>query len=375
MQEKSFRIISKLCFCIVFCISSAKAATVSTPTNLYTTIHIDTKGPMANESDQSPNPFLDIRYDVNLISPSGQRITVPGFFTGDGNGSATGSVWRARFTPDEIGEWEYQVRLLQGSNAAVSDDVVALQNITEEKNSGTFNVGAANNADHQGRLKYVGEHYLKYEENFFGYNGFDNTINQPGGVGEAQLAQGLHHYAEHVADWNPGDPLFSSADSGVDSKGIIGAVNYLASEGVNSMYFLLMNLGGDGRDTYPFTGASGSPFDNTHYDISKLAQWNTVLEHMQSKGIAAHLVLGEQEEGNKTWLDNAIWRLHNTYRIWIGHSTLSQCTHLLTTRQRLTTILLAHGCLLVPPFNSAQRTQMPSLKPGEKKPVMQVFHG
>ena len=73
-----------------------------------------------------------------------------------------------------------------------------------------------------------------------------------------------------------------------------------------------MNLGGDGRETYPFVGASGSAFDNTHYDVSKLRQWNTVLEHMQHKSIAAHMVLGEQElpkhpTGSTTvnWVSNA----------------------------------------------------------------------
>ena len=114
----------------------------------------------------------------------------------------------------------------------------------------------------------------------------------------------MHRYAPHVGDWNPGDPNFTSADTGVDAKGIIGAVNYLSEQRVNSIYFLPMNLGGDGRETYPFIGTSGSSFDNTHYDVSKLYQWNLVLDHMQRQGIAAHIVLAEQEKGNTDWLDN-----------------------------------------------------------------------
>jgi len=183
-----------------FC--GVNAATVSEPRTLHQPIQFDTSGPDANEADTSPNPFLDIRFDLLLEAPSGNTMTVPGFFAGDGNGNVQGNVWRARFTPDELGEWRYTIKLLSGANAAVLDQTEFEQ---------------------YGRLSYVGEHYLKFSdgpywikggvdspENFFGYIGFDNTINQPGGVGEAQLSQGLHHYTDHVADWRTGDPLFSS---------------------------------------------------------------------------------------------------------------------------------------------------------------------
>ncbi len=319
-MRKNTALSTVLFFSLYLIVGIASAATVSSPTVVNQLIELDIEGPTANEADSNPNPFLDIRFDLFLTSPSGQSFTVPGFFAGNGKGAGDGNVWRARFTADEIGSWQYTAALYQGNNAAVADDLELLTNISPDNNTGTFNVAANTNTDelvNRGRLEYVGEHYLKFTngsywikggvdspENFFGYIGFDNTVNQDGGVGEAQLPNGLHAYADHIADWNAGDPLFSSADSGVDSKGIIGAVNYLASEGVNSMYFLLMNLGGDGRETYPFIGASGSHNDNTHYDVSKLHQWNIVLKHMQSKGVAAHLVLGEQEEDNKLWLDN-----------------------------------------------------------------------
>jgi hypothetical protein len=65
-----------------------------------------------------------------------------------------------------------------------------------------------------------------------------------------------------------------------------------------------MNLGGDGQDVYPFINASGSFVDNTHYDISKLYQWNLVFDHAQNQGIALHMVLNEIEEPNRLWLDN-----------------------------------------------------------------------
>jgi len=61
-----------------------------------------------------------------------------------------------------------------------------------------------------------------------------------------------------------------------------------------------MNLGGDGDDTWPFL----SPDDVTHYDVGKLAQWRVVFDHAQRRGVALHVVLNENEEANRRWLDH-----------------------------------------------------------------------
>ena len=274
---------------------------------------------VTSEDLNQPHPFLDVRFDVVFESPNGSVFTVPGFFAGDGNGNGTGDVWRTRFSPDSAGVWSYSVVFKTGKGVAVSDAEGTALPI--DGTSGTFTI-AENTANDAGFLKYgrlihTGAHYLQFQdgpywikggidspENFFGYAGFDNTNDNPGGAGTGVLNGGLHEYPSHVADWQQGDPLFTNSATPEASKGIIGAVNYLASEGVNSLYFLPMNLGGDGRDTHPFVGDSGSFFDNTHYDISKLYQWNMVLNHMQRKGIAAHIVLNETEAENSAWLDD-----------------------------------------------------------------------
>lgn len=155
-----------------------------------------------------------------------------------------------------------------------------------------------------GRLKYVGGHYLKFRngpywirggtdspENFLAYAGFDNTPSN-------------HKYAAHIEDWRPGDPDWGERDG----RGIIGALNYLASRHVNSIYFLTMNIGGDGKDVWPWIGQpkpNGNAMnDNLHYDISKLRQWETVLAHAQRKGIFLHFVFNEAEAPNKKELDD-----------------------------------------------------------------------
>ena len=267
----------------------------------------------------APNPFLDFRFDVTFTSPADETFTVPGFFAGDGKGNGIGDVWRARFSPNQAGQWSYEISFRSGKDVSVSDTAGTALPI--DGTSGVFNITPQSDADDgflkYGRLEYIGDHYLKFAdgphwikggidspENFFGYAGFDDTVDNPGGASTGTLLNGVHHYTSHIADWRNGDPLFDNSQTPEAAKGIIGAVNYLASEGVNSLYFLPMNLGGDGRETYPFIGTNDTFYVSTHYDISKLYQWNIVLNHMQNQGIAAHMVLAETEAGNSNWFDD-----------------------------------------------------------------------
>lgn len=272
-------------------------------------------GPMASEMDETPNPFLDYRLQVILSSPDGNQLNIPGYFAGDGAGHGEGNVWQVRFHVGEVGLWHFQASFRQGTNIAVEQELEKGDSLAFDGITGSFWIDEQDETApgflRWGCLEYVNQHYLKFRdggywlkggtnspENFLGYAGFDNTIDQGGLV-----ADFLHQYESHVMDWQPENPFFIS-DSGYDARGIIGALNYLNRVGVNSIYFLPMNLGGDGQETYPFVGASGTHFDNTHYDISKLHQWNLVFDHAQRQGILLHIVLNETEEPNRLWLDN-----------------------------------------------------------------------
>jgi hypothetical protein len=270
-------------------------------------------GPNASETDTFPNPFLDRRLQVTLTGPSGQAYDVPGFFDGDGNGGGSGNVWRARFTPDEPGTWSYRASFHAGPDIAVDSDLNAGAPMGFDGTSGTLSIterdAAAPGFLKWGRLEYVGKHHLKFRdgpywlkgganspENLLGYTGFDNT---PGA---------RHSFSPHAEDWQAGDPLFDG-DSPDGGKGLIGAMNYLSSQEVNSIYFLPMNIGGDGKDTSPYVGpidsAGSASNDNLHFDVSKLGQWETAFTHAQRKGIHLHFVLNEAEEANKRELDDA----------------------------------------------------------------------
>jgi len=283
-------------------------------------VTIDFEGPEATESDSNPNPFLDYRLEVDFSGPQGEEYHVPGFFAGDGNGEGTGNIWRVHFSPDAPGTWNYTANFVSGDEIAVNADQSG-EPVAFDGATGSFDIeptdSSAEGFYKWGRLEYVGDHYFKFRdgdywikggadspENFLAYDGFDNTTRSTQNYDGLESLPALHTYSAHIEDWNPGDPDWGDGEG----KGIIGALNYLSLKNVNSIYFLLQNIGGDGKDVFPWVGnpdPSGSPEnDNLHYDISKLEQWETVLKYAQEKGIVLHAVLNEAEEANKRELDD-----------------------------------------------------------------------
>jgi hypothetical protein len=268
-------------------------------------------GPQTSET-ATPNPFRDCRLAVTFTHGSKQR-TVQGFYTADGNAAETsaegGSKWRVHFAPDEVGTWTYRASFRTGPDVALSLDPAAGEPAAPDGASGTFQVGPSDKAppDHRaaGLLSYVGRHQLRFAdsgeyflkggadspENFLAYADFDGTHVSRGGRGgprQGEAAPGpLHRYEPHLRDWRPGDPTWK----GGRGKGMVGALNYLAQKGMNSVYFLTMNVGGDGRDVWPWIDDAV----RDRFDCSKLDQWEIVFSHMDRRGIMLHVVTQEQE--------------------------------------------------------------------------------
>ena len=97
----------------------------------------------------------------------------------------------------------------------------------------------------------------------------------------------LKNWHPHIIDWKPDDPTWNNEKG----KGLIGALNYLASKGCNAFSFLTYNAGGDGDDVWPFVSRN----DKLHYDCSKLDQWQIVFDHAQKLGLYLHFKLQETE--------------------------------------------------------------------------------
>ena len=254
-------------------------------------------GPSVSESG-TPNPFMDYRLNVTFTKGA-RTVVVPGYYAADGNAansSATsGNKWRVHFAPDETGTWHYTASFRQGTNIAASTDAGAGTAVSFDGANGSIVVLDTNKSGvdfrSKGWLRYVGKPYPQFDngdyfiragpggpENFLGYEDFDNTPD----LGYR------HDYGPHVSDHNAFDDGLLWNGKG---KGILGLINYIADQGMNTMYFVTHTTGGDTKDTFPWTGGTAY----SRYDVSKLAQWEIVFEHMTSKGVEMHLFFNEEE--------------------------------------------------------------------------------
>jgi hypothetical protein len=295
-------------------------------------------GPASSEQDRE-NPFLD--YRLNVTFRNGDReYTVPGFYAANGKagetGSDSGNKWRAYFCPDKKGTWTYSVSFRHGRSIAVNDDPDAGKPVFFDGVEGSFKIDATDKTSRdfrgKGKLRYVGGRYLQFAgtaeffikggadspENFLAYEGFDGTYSNKDlqkRPGEAFTAGKLHIYEPHADEWKEGDPTWTRHTNDVETKSrvkikpggrggdggqgknIIGALNYLASKGMNSVYMLTMNVMGDGDDVWPWTDRN----ERYRFDCSKLDQWEIIFSHMDQLGIMLHLVTQETE--NQCLLD------------------------------------------------------------------------
>jgi hypothetical protein len=243
--------------------------------------------------------------------PGTQRLVlVPGYFAADGNaaesGAAAGDRWRVHFMPDRPGAWFYLATFRSGAGVALDPDPEAGTPLSFDGATGSFVVDAtdpdAPGFLSRGALEYVGRHHLRTAEthewwlkggtnspeNFLAFHEFDNTFDQGGVLNDLDAQGGLHRYLAHLSDYTQG-PTWRNGKG----KALFGALEYLASRGVNSLYALSYNLdGGDGREVWPWIG-NGS--DKTRFDVSKLDQWERVARRMSELGIVWHVVTQEAE--------------------------------------------------------------------------------
>ncbi len=266
-------------------------------------VTLDMKGPFAKETDKAPNPYTDYRMTVTFTHESGSPVLrVPAYFATDGNAGETsateGNIWRAHISPDKTGKWNYEVSFLKGALVATADMKWMKELAPYNGKKGSFEVAATDKTGRdfraKGRLQYVGKNHLQFAGNgefFFkagtdspetllAFEDFDNTIAMKPKVP-------LKKYLPHSADYKEGDPTWKNGKG----KALIGAVNYLAAKGINSMSFLTYSAAGDGDNVWPFVARN----EKMNYDCSKLDQWQKVFDYAQSKGLFLHFKTQETE--------------------------------------------------------------------------------
>ena len=273
-------------------------------------------GPSTSETAE-PNPFTDYRLTVTF-SQGDRQYVVPGYYAADGNaantGADSGNKWRVHFAPSAEGRWDYQVSFRTGDGIIANEDPQAGKSAGYmDGEAGSFQVEPTNKQGRdnraQGLLEYVGERYLRFAgtgeyflkagadapENFLAYEDFDGDFKNDGHKDNL-----IKDWAPHIRDWQPGDPTWQ----GGKGKGMIGAVNYLASKGMNVFSFLPMNIAGDDRNVFPYTTYD----ERERLDCSRLDQWEIVFEHADTLGMYLHFKTQETE--NELLLDNGDLGLH-----------------------------------------------------------------
>lgn len=295
-------------------------AVVSGELRQWHRITLTFEGPQASETGQ-PNPFRHYRMNVTFAELSSHQIVlVPGFFAADGEAGETsaqqGNRWRVHFSPPRPGTWRYSVSFRSGSDVALSTDPHAGEAWRPlDGATGTFEVATSDKRPPdfraRGALQYVGERYLRFAhddtyflkagvgspETLLAYAEFDGTYRDlktdrhppaPNGlIPLPSLTSGLLTFEPHRQDWREGDPTWR----GGKGKGLIGGINYLATQGVNALYFVTMNVNGDGRNVWPWI----DPDARDRFDCSKLDQWEMVFSHLTRNGIMLHIVTQETE--------------------------------------------------------------------------------
>lgn len=273
-------------------------------------VTLNFEGPESSEQAED-NPFLNYRLNVKFShTNSGREYLIPGYFAADGNAANSsaerGSIWKVHFTPDEIGEWNYEVDFKKGKWAAVRTSEKIKSADFMDGTSGKITIAETDKSRRdfrgKGRLQYVGQRYLKFQngdyflkcgsdapENFLAYDKFDGTFQNDGHKDDL-----VKTWSAHLRDWNEGDATWK------DGKGkeIIGAINYLASKGMNAFSFLTMNIAGDDQNVFPYVDYD--TYDR--FDVSKLDQWEILFEHADKLGMFLHFKTLEFE--NQGLLDN-----------------------------------------------------------------------
>ena len=284
----------------------AKNVSISGDLKKWHTVTLTFEGPECSETDEY-NPFFNYRLNVTFNHmESGKSYKVPGYFTADGNAGITsatsGNKWRVHFTPDEIGEWNYTVDFKKGKWIAVRPrtDVRVPTGEYMDGATGKFSIVPSDKSGRDfrahGRLEYVGERYLQFTEtgknfykcgsdapeNFLSYYGFDGDFATDGHKDDL-----VKTWGPHLKDWKEGDVQWSDGRG----KEIIGALNYLASKGLNAVSFLTNNIEGDDQNVFPYIN-----YDTwDRFDCSKLDQWEMVFGHAQMLGLFLHFKTLESE--------------------------------------------------------------------------------
>lgn len=220
-------------------------------------LEVELEGPMSVGLSDTANPFY-VEVIATFSGPGGS-FAVPAFYAGDGEGGMDGDVWIARFSANAVGDWT----MITTSAEPLLDGYTGTFKVVNTATCDPREPGELPDFSCTGRLLYAADFYLQFA---------DGTYWLKGGVDD------------------PEDFLAPGENAGFPTK--LDAIQYMAAEGLSSLYFMTDNIGGDRDNVWPWVEKR----DSEHFDIAKLDGWDQILDDLQDHGIVLHLVL-ENDSG------------------------------------------------------------------------------
>ncbi|MEM6699045.1 MAG: DUF5060 domain-containing protein, partial [Bacteroidota bacterium] len=320
-----------LCFCYTPIMAQAN---ISGELKKWHKITLTFDGPNTSET-ATPNPFSDYHLVVTFTNGN-SSYTVQGYYAADGNAeesSATsGNKWRVHFAPDAIGTWNYSVAFQTGDDVAIDGGGSSAGFMDGE--TGSFTVSATDKTGRdlrgKGRLAYVGEHYLQFQETgeWFlkvGADAPENTLAYEDIDDVPNRGDRRKNWSPHSGDYDATEANAYTCQNGKGSE-LLGAIKYLSDKGMNVISFLTFSLSGDDENVFPHLLKVDIPTYNTYndadqwnlgvhhdrFDVSRMAQWEKLFEYADLKGMYLHFKL--QEEENDQRMDGGnVGREHQLY--------------------------------------------------------------
>ncbi|NER17822.1 DUF5060 domain-containing protein [Spongiivirga citrea] len=336
-MKLQFQLISFVALILFSCSSQQKEVKIEGELKKWHRVTLNFEGPETSEMAEE-NPFLNYRLDVTFKN-NGNEYLIPGFYATDGNAAETssdsGHIWQVRFTPDAVGEWTYTTSFKKGENIAIAESLSDASSAGfMDSQTGSFTItesdktGIDNRA--KGRLQYVGESYLKFAETqqYFIKLGVDAPENLLAFTDIDVSTNALDFqkaWEPHARDYDESAAPFVWQET--KGKNLLGAINYLASEGLNVFSFLTFNVDGDDRNIFPHLlkvpvkeyeayasikknkEAWETMFHKTRFDVSKLEQWERIFEFAETKGMFLHFKTHETETDHL--MDNGVFGIES----------------------------------------------------------------
>jgi len=267
-------------------------------------------GPQLSESSKT-NPFTDVRLLLKIEDGPEGKMTIPGYFAADGNaaesGASSGNQWCVHARGFAKGVYQGTLYFEQGEKLALYQNNIKGEPLKGNGES-VFLINVEPKEAVDGWLQYSDSPYPRFSESGkmylkSGTNSPENLLafaDIDGTYAYDTTKQFIKTYASHIADWNPGDPTWQNGKG----KGLIGALNYLASEGINGVYFVTNNIGGDARDVWFVTQETENEtmLDEGEMGLQRSLYYRELLARF---GYHSSIVWNLGEENGKTpWSDD-----------------------------------------------------------------------